>query len=80
LDAQIIGVSTDSMEMHRKFTAQNGIDFPLISDDDKTVKKLYGWGRVTYLIDKSGVIRFVQKGVPKNQDFLNVLKQLPTRK
>ena len=30
--------------------------------------------RVTYLIDRSGVIRFVQKGVPENQDFLNELE------
>lgn len=65
------------METHRKFANENGIDFPLISDEEKTIKKLYGWGRVTYLIDKSGVVRFVQKGVPKNQDFLNELKQLP---
>jgi peroxiredoxin Q/BCP len=76
LDAQIIGVSTDSMETHREFTDKNGIDFPLISDDDKTIKKLYGRGRITYLIDKSGIIRFVQKGVPKNEEFLNQLKQL----
>ena len=76
LDAQIIGVSTDSMETHNKFSAENGIGFPLITDEDKTIKKLYGRGRVTYLIDKSGVIRFVQKGVPKNQDFINKLKQL----
>lgn len=64
------------METHSKFAAENGIGFPLISDEDKTIKKLYGWGRVTYLIDKDGVIRFVQKGVPKNQDFLNKLKQI----
>ena len=64
------------METHREFTDQNGIGFPLVSDDDKTIKKLYGRGRITYLIDKSGVIRFVQKGVPKNEDFLNKLKQL----
>jgi peroxiredoxin Q/BCP len=76
LDAQLIGVSTYSMETHSKFATENGIGFPLISDEDKTIKKLYGWGRVTYLIDKNGVIRFVQKGVPKNQDFINKLKQL----
>ena len=49
LDAQIIGVSTDSMETHNKFSAENGIEFPLITDEDKTIKKLYGRGRVTYL-------------------------------
>jgi peroxiredoxin len=47
LDAQLIGVNTDSMETNSKFTAENGIGFPLISDEDKTIKKLYGWGRVT---------------------------------
>jgi peroxiredoxin Q/BCP len=75
-DAQIIGVSTDSVETNRKFAAENGIHFPLISDEDKSIKKLYGRGRVTYLIDKSGIIRFVQKGVPENQDFFNELKRL----
>ena len=64
------------METHSKFAAENDIGFPLISDEDKTIKKLYGWGRVTYLVDKDGVIRFVQKGVPNNQDFINKLKQL----
>ena len=49
----------------------------MISYDDKTIKKRYGWGRVTYLIDKRGVIRFVQKGVPNNRDFLDRLKPLP---
>ncbi len=76
MDTQIIGVSTDSMETHREFTDKNGIGFPLISDDDKVIKKLYGSGRITYLIDKSGIIRFVQKGVPENEEFLNQLKQI----
>ena len=64
------------METHRDFTTKNGIEFPLISDDDKTIKKLYGRGRITYLIDKSGIVRFVQKGVPNNRDFLAKLKEL----
>ena len=76
LDAQVIGVSSDSMETHRDFAEQNGIEFPLVSDLDRSVKKLYGRGRVTYLIDKSGVIRYVQKGVPDNEAFLNQLKKL----
>jgi peroxiredoxin Q/BCP len=64
------------METNRKFAVENDIAFALISDKDKAIKKLYGRGRVTYLIDKSGVIRFVQKGVPNNQDFIDNLKQL----
>jgi len=76
MDAQIIGVSTDSLETNQKFAAENGISFPLVSDTDKTIKKRYGRGRVTYLIDKNGVIQHVQKGVPNNTDFLDRLKQL----
>ena len=76
MDAQVIGVSRDSMQENQRFVAQNGIDFPLISDESKSIRKLYGRGRVTYLIDKNGVIQFVQKGVPDNQDFLDELKKL----
>ncbi len=76
LNAQIIGVSNDSPDDNRKFAAQHGIDFPLVSDTDKTIKKTYGRGRVTYLIDKNGIIRHVQKGVPDNAAFLKRLRQL----
>jgi len=64
------------METVQQFATENSIGFPLISDNDKEIRKKYGRGRVTYLIDKRGIIRFVQKGVPENQDFLNELKQL----
>jgi peroxiredoxin Q/BCP len=76
LDAQIIGVSGDSLETNTRFADENGIAYPLVSDDDRSIKKKYGRGRVTYLIDKNGVIRFIQKGVPDNHDFVTQLKQL----
>ena len=64
------------MTSNRKFTEDNDIRFPLVSDKDRVVKKQYGRGRVTYLIDKNGIIRFIQKGVPNNKDFLNAIKGL----
>ena len=76
MDAKVIGVSRDSMQENQRFADQNGIEFPLISDESKSIRKLYGRGRVTYLIDKYGLIQLIQKGVPDNQDFLNVLKKL----
>ena len=76
LNAQVIGVSRDSMQENRRFVDENGIDFPLVSDENKSIRKLYGRGRVTYLIDKNGVVQFIQKGVPDNQVFLNELKKL----
>jgi peroxiredoxin Q/BCP len=72
----VIGVSGDSLETNKRFADENGIDFPLVSDEDGTIKKKYGRGRVTFLIDKNGLIRFIQKGVPDNYEFLKKLKQL----
>ena len=40
------------------------------------IKGLYGRERIPYLIDKSGIIRFIQKGVPENKDFLKKLKEI----
>ena len=64
------------METLEKFIKENGIEFPLVSDSEKEFRKNYGKGRLTYLIDKQGIIKFIQKGVPSNADFLEQLKML----
>jgi len=61
---------------NRRFATANGITFPLVSDTDRKIKKSFGRGRVTYLIDKNGVIRLIQNGVPNNADFIKALDQL----
>lgn len=76
IDAQVIGISSDSLETHKKFSEKYGITFPLVSDGDGSIKNIYGKKRITYLIDKKGIIRFIQKGVPKNEDFLKKLEKL----
>ena len=76
LDAQVIGISSDSLETHEKFSEKYGLTFPLISDSDGVIKNLYGRDRITYLIDRKGIIRFIQKGVPENKDFLSKLKDI----
>ncbi len=76
LGAQVIGVSGDNLQTNRRFADENGIDFPLVSDEDGSIKKKYGRGRVTYLIDKDGLIRFIQKGIPDNYELIKRLKQL----
>jgi len=76
LGAQVLGVSPDSIETHTKFSKQYNFRFPLISDEKKIIKKLYGTERITYLIDKKGIIRYIQKGVPRNDDFLRELETL----
>jgi len=64
LDAEIIGVSLDSPESHKKFSTKFSLPFPLISDNGKQIATAYGvlkdtktsTSRVTFLIDKNGKI------------------------
>jgi peroxiredoxin Q/BCP len=64
-DAMIVGVSTDSAESHKSFREKHSLPFPLIPDPDKRIVKAYDsdglfgitTARVTYVIDKQGVIR-----------------------
>jgi peroxiredoxin Q/BCP len=67
LGAEVIGVSSDSVESHRSFAGSCDIPFRILSDTDGEVRKRYGVprsmglipGRVTYVIDKEGVVRHV---------------------
>ncbi|MGB6411448.1 MAG: peroxiredoxin [Candidatus Deferrimicrobiaceae bacterium] len=77
LNAQVLGVSTDSLKTHEKFARENSLSFPLIADEDGSIAKLYPGGRVTYIIDKEGIVRFVQKGLPDNDLLLRELRKLP---
>lgn len=66
----VLGVSTDPMETHLKFKEKHKLPFPLLSDEDATVSKMYGvykqknvYGkkslgieRTTFVIDKTGRI------------------------
>ncbi len=65
--AEVIGVSADSEESHQEFAAQYRLPFVLVSDRDGELRKRYGVpttfglvpGRVTYVIDKQGVVRHI---------------------
>jgi thioredoxin-dependent peroxiredoxin len=67
LDAEIIGVSSDSIDSHRSFAKKHSLPFTLLSDEGGKVRKLYGVpntfglfpGRVTYVIDREGIIRHI---------------------
>ena len=76
LDAQIVGVSNDDMKSLEQFVKEEQISFPLVTDSQKDIKRNYGSGRITYLIDKQGIIRFIQKGVPDNDDFIKQLEMI----
>jgi thioredoxin-dependent peroxiredoxin len=65
--AVVIGVSSDSTESHRQFAEGRKLPFQLISDDDGSLRKAFGVprtlgilpGRVTYVIDRQGIVRLV---------------------
>jgi peroxiredoxin Q/BCP len=69
LDAVVLGVSGDGSKSHDRFRTQHNLPFDLIADTDRVlinafgVERLDGWlkipKRVSYVIDKSGVIRLV---------------------
>jgi len=67
LGAEVIGVSGQSVASHKSFANHYGLPFILLSDIKKEIRKLYGVpstmglipGRVTYIIDKKGVVRHI---------------------
>lgn len=40
--ARRLGISADSVERQQQFTAKHGFDFPLLSDADRKVAKVFG--------------------------------------
>ncbi len=65
--AEVIGISSDSVRAHHRFATRHALPFLLLSDRDGAVRQRYGVektlgllpGRVTFVIDKTGVVRHV---------------------
>eukprot|EP00727_Mastigamoeba_balamuthi_P005766 m51a1_g1809 putative peroxiredoxin (155) ;mRNA; r:478552-479188 len=66
--AEVVGVSSDSVDSHRKFADKKKLPFVLCSDHKGALRQQYGVqgslfgiipGRVTFVIDKEGVVRHV---------------------
>jgi peroxiredoxin Q/BCP len=68
--ATVIGVSGDSAESHERFASKNRLPFLLATDVDGDLRRAFGVpktlglipGRVTYVIDRQGVVRHVFSG------------------
>lgn len=70
--AKVFGISTDSHHSHRIFKAQNGLNYPLLSDWNRTVSAAYdvqydafgSFGlhgvakRSVFVLDRDGRVRF----------------------
>jgi len=66
LGVDVIGISTNTVQSHKKFAERRKIEFPLLSDTDFSVSKSYcalypvvnKSKRVVYIIDPYGIIKY----------------------
>ena len=64
--AEVVGISTDSVESHDKFSAKYDLPLRLLSDPDGKVRDLYGansilpgrTGRAEFVIDPNGTLTY----------------------
>ncbi|MBI2867517.1 MAG: redoxin domain-containing protein [Chloroflexi bacterium] len=87
LNAEVVAVSADSLEAHQRFAQKlGGVPFPLASDANLRVARLYGVAdegakratRAVFVIDKGGVILHANRQYsPGNQGhYLEMFKAL----
>jgi thioredoxin-dependent peroxiredoxin len=64
LDCIVLGVSVDSVESHRKFAEKHALPFPLLSDSEGTLARIFGVlndagvaERATFVVDRDLRIR-----------------------
>lgn len=88
--AAVLGISADSVKRHAKFAEAEGLNFPLLSDEDHAALEKYGvWqqksmmgrkymgiARTTFLIDPQGKIRKVYEDVKVSGHVDEVLSDL----
>ena len=86
--AEIIGISKDSCESHKRFAEKKGLKFTLLSDPEREVIALYdvqkekkSGGKVTmatvrssYLIDENGVITAARGNVKAAENAADMLE------
>ncbi len=64
--AEVVGISSDSIESHKKFAEQHALPLRLLSDSDGQTSNLYGArslipgkvARSVFVIDAQGILRY----------------------
>jgi thioredoxin-dependent peroxiredoxin len=72
-EAEVVGISGDSSDSHDEFERSHRLPFVLLSDTGNKVRNLFGVprkfgiipGRVTYVIDKNGIVRYIFNSMTK---------------
>ncbi len=81
----VLGISVDSKQAIKNFIADHNLNFPLLSDESKTVSKEYGVlndlgedSRITFIVDKSrniaDIIRDVDVSTHADEVFAKAIK------
>jgi peroxiredoxin Q/BCP len=82
--ADVIGISGDDVETHRRFAEEHDLPFTLLSDVGDKVRDMYGaWSivgtpdRMTFLIDRQGIVRMVfSSNIQPKKHISEALKEL----
>lgn len=79
----IFGVNPGSQTSHRRYAKDKGFPFLLLVDAGGKVAEAYGVKgptgtnqRTVVLVDKGGVIRYYQRGMPSDSEILAVIDGL----
>lgn len=81
-NAEVVGISKDSVESHKKFVDKYGLNFTLLSDESHEVMKAYdSWGtmmanRNTFIINPKGEVVKEYKGVEPNGHAAEIIADL----
>ena len=81
-DTRVFGISADSIESHKKFQQKYNLPFTLLADTEKVAIAAYGADgllgtkRISYLIDKEGIIVKAYPDVTPSEHGAEILKDL----
>lgn len=83
LDAEVLASNPASVKSHEGFAKRQQYPFPIVADTQHQMAKNYGVDgllgfnrRTVYIIDKQGIIRFADRGMPSVETLLSTLKKL----
>ena len=76
LGTQVVGVSPDDIESHRRFADSLKLTFPLVADPGGWIASQYGQGRIAFFIDKEDVVRLIVEGMPDNAEVLGQIEEI----
>ena len=83
-DTEIMGVNPASVDKHNSYSTKFNFPYPLLADIDKTICESYGVlkmfirivTRTVIIIDKQGIVRYIQKGMPSDEELLSEIDKI----